>query len=222
MKMTGEYRIAAPRNRVWDAINDPEILQHCIPGCEAITRNTPTNWTARVTAKVGPVKARFQGNIRLEDLDPPSSCRIVGEGSGGAAGFARGEATVQLDADGTDATVLRYTAQAQVGGKLAQIGSRLIDSFAQRYADDFFAQLAAILGGERDLAVAAAVQPEAPAPSAPHVPADAEPGAAVTRDDRPDASFPASAAKRFDSQSFTIVVLSLLLVFMTVMYALKP
>lgn len=219
MKMTGEYRIAAPRSRVWDAINDPEILQHCIPGCEAITRNTATDWTASVTAKVGPVKARFQGNIRLEDLDPPSSCRIVGEGSGGAAGFARGEATVQLDADGADATVLRYSAQAQVGGKLAQIGSRLIDSFAQRYADDFFAQLAAILGGDRVLAVAAAEQPLAPAPSAR---ADVAPRAAVTVQDRSDPVVPAPAAKRFDSQSFTIVVLALLLVFMTIMYAMKP
>ena len=225
MKLTGEYRIAAKREAVWIAINDPAILQRCIPGCEEIVKIDPTHWTAKVTTKVGPIKARFSGNIRLEDLNEPASCRIIGEGTGGAAGFAKGGAFVTLAEDGA-ATVLRYEADVQIGGKLAQIGSRLIDSFAGKFADQFFASFAAIVSGadrgpaeaapvaggaasDRMPAAAAAAAPQAVAPVAP----------ALERPYLP--AQPAAAGGRFDSQSFTIVVLAALLVFMTIMYALK-
>jgi hypothetical protein len=145
VNIEGEHRIQAPREAVWRAINDPDVLRECLPGCEEIIQHTPTDWTAKVTAKVGPVKARFSGRIRLEDLEPPGSCRIVGEGAGGAAGFAKGEARVTLTEDG-DATVLRYAADAMVGGKLAQVGSRLIESTARSYADGFFQSFAARMG----------------------------------------------------------------------------
>src|SRR5215468_5289865 len=123
MDMTGEYRIAAPRQRVWEALNDPEILRQCIPGCEEIQKLSDTEMTAKVTAKVGPVKAKFGGKVTLSDLDPPNGYKITGEGTGGAAGFAKGGAAVKLAEDGGGGTVLSYTVQANVGGKLAQIGS---------------------------------------------------------------------------------------------------
>ncbi len=141
MEMTGENRVPAPREVVWQALNDPEILKQSIPGCEEIEQTSPTEFTAKVTAKVGPVKARFGGKVTLSDLDPPSSYKISGEGQGGAAGFAKGGAEVRLEPDG-DHTILRYTVQAAVGGKLAQIGSRLIEGTARKMADDFFARFA--------------------------------------------------------------------------------
>jgi carbon monoxide dehydrogenase subunit G len=167
MDMTGEYRIAAPRQKVWEALNDPEILKQCIPGCEEINKLSDTEMTAKVTAKVGPVKAKFGGKVTLSDLDPPNGYRISGEGSGGAAGFAKGGAQVRLADDGAD-TLLSYTVEAHVGGKLAQIGSRLIDATARKMADDFFARFAAIVGGPAP-AEAAAPAPgvEAPAAAAP-------------------------------------------------------
>lgn len=144
MDMTGEYRIAAPRERVWQALNDPDILKRCIPGCETIEKVSPTEFTAKVTAKVGPVKASFTGAVTLSDLDPPRGYRITGEGKGGAAGFAKGGAEVKLEEDG-GATILRYTASAAVGGKLAQIGSRLIDGTAKKLSDEFFGNFAQLL-----------------------------------------------------------------------------
>lgn len=150
MDMTGEYRIEAPRERVWAALNDPELLRQCIPGCESLTKTSDTGFTAEVVAKVGPVKARFGGEVTLSDLDPPNGYTISGEGKGGAAGFASGGAKVRLEADG-DATVLRYEVNAKVGGKLAQIGSRLIDSTARKMAEEFFgkfAELVATSGGD--------------------------------------------------------------------------
>src|ERR1700681_1402944 len=125
--MTGEYRITAPRQRVWEALNDPTVLQQCIPGCEEIVKVSDVEWTAKVTAKVGPVSAKFAGKVTLSDLDPPNGYKISGEGTGGAAGFAKGGATVHLVDDGKG-TLLTYTVDAHVGGKLAQIGSRLIDA----------------------------------------------------------------------------------------------
>src|SRR5579872_3409906 len=154
MDMTGEYRITAPRAQVWQALNDPTILQRCIPGCEEIQKLSDVEWTAKVTAKVGPVKAKFGGKVTLSDLDPPNGYKITGEGTGGAAGFAKGGAVVRL-ADDADATKLSYTVQAQVGGKLAQIGSSLIDGASRKMADDFFARFAAIVGGEAAKAGAA-------------------------------------------------------------------
>src|SRR3954451_19959245 len=123
MDMTGEYRIPAPRQRVWEALNDPEVLRQAIPGCEQLDKVSDTELTARVKAKVGPVSATFNGKVTLGDLNPPESYTISGEGSGGMAGFAKGGANVHLTDEGAD-TLLRYDAKADVGGKLAQIGSR--------------------------------------------------------------------------------------------------
>lgn len=223
MKFTGSYRVSASRQKVWEAINDPEILRQCIPGCEEIVRETPTDWTAKVVAKVGPVKARFAGKIRLEDLQPPSSSRIVGEGNGGAAGFAKGEALITL-ADEGNATLLTYEAEAQIGGKLAQIGSRLIDGFARKYADEFFAKFAQIVGDGSVAEPAAATVEQADAAEAQTVPSSSLP-AATPAPPAPVSAYQLPQAPQarggFDTQAFTIVVLALLLVFMTVMFAMK-
>ncbi len=138
MEMTGRYQIPAPRDKVWAALNDPVVLKACIPGCEALDKVSDTEMTATVKAKVGPVSATFEGRVTLSDLDPPNSCTISGEGKGGAAGFAKGGADVTL-ADDDGMTLLTYTAKAQVGGKLAQVGARLIDATAKQMADQFFA-----------------------------------------------------------------------------------
>jgi len=156
MDMTGEFRIPAPRRKVWEALNDPEILRQSIPGCEEVEKISPTELAAKVTAKVGPVKARFAGKVTLSDLDPPNGYKITGEGSGGAAGFAKGGATVRLADDG-DGTRLTYVVEAHVGGKLAQIGSRLIDATARKMAEDFFTRFSSIVGG---VPAAAAAEPE--------------------------------------------------------------
>jgi hypothetical protein len=142
MEMQGERRIAASRDQVWRGLNDPEILKLSIPGCQEIEKISDTEFTAKVRAKVGPVSATFNGKVRLSDLHPPSGYTISGEGTGGIAGFAKGGATVELSEDGGE-TVLKYGVQAQVGGKLAQIGSRLVDGVARKMADDFFAKFAA-------------------------------------------------------------------------------
>lgn len=145
MDMSGSHRIEASREAVWAALNDPEILRQCIPGCEEVVRQSDTEMTARVVAKVGPVSAKFAGKVTLSDLDPPNGYTITGEGSGGAAGFGKGGATVALSDDG-GATLLTYTAKAQVGGKLAQIGSRLVDATARKMAEEFFARFTQIVG----------------------------------------------------------------------------
>jgi uncharacterized protein len=168
MDMTGEHRVAAPQTKVWDALNDPDILKRCITGCEEVQRISPTEFTAKVQARVGPVSARFGGKVTLSDLDPPNGYKISGEGTGGAAGFAKGGAEVHLTPDG-DATKLSYKVTAQVGGKLAQIGSRLIDSTARKYADDFFAKFAAIVGAPAPAVAPAEAAPTAPQPPAPTV-----------------------------------------------------
>jgi uncharacterized protein len=151
MDMTGERRIPAPRQRVWEGLNDPEILKRAIPGCQEIEKVSDTEFTAKVRAKVGPVSASFAGKVTLSDLDPPAGYTISGEGTGGVAGFAKGGAKVSLDEDG-DETVLRFEVQAQVGGKLAQIGSRLIDGTARKMADDFFNRFAAAVSPEPGVA----------------------------------------------------------------------
>lgn len=146
MDLTGEYRIPASRQTVWDALNDPEVLKDCIPGCKSLEMGDDNEMTATVVSKIGPVKATFKGTVRLENLNPPESYSIAGEGKGGVAGFAKGGADVKLAEDG-DETVLTYEAKAQVGGKLAQLGSRLIDSTAKKMADDFFGAFSAKVGG---------------------------------------------------------------------------
>ncbi len=158
MEMSGEYRISAPRARVWEALNDADILKQCIPGCESLEKISPTEFTAKVVAKVGPVKATFTGAVKLSDLVPPTSYKISGEGKGGAAGFAKGGAAVTLEEAGAE-TVLRYTAQGNVGGKLAQIGSRLIDGTARKLAEEFFGKFAATVGGAPAEALAGQAAP---------------------------------------------------------------
>lgn len=158
MDMKGSYDIAAPREAVWDALNDVEVLKACIPGCETITKHSDTELEATVSAKVGPVKAKFTGAVTLSDMDPPNGYTISGQGKGGAAGFAKGGAHVSLVEIDTG-TQLSYVVNANVGGKLAQIGSRLIDSTAKKMADQFFSKLS-----EEAAAKAAALDP-APAPA---------------------------------------------------------
>jgi carbon monoxide dehydrogenase subunit G len=175
MELTGEQLIPAPRQAVWDAINDPEILRQCITGCETVTKTSDTDFEAAVLVKVGPVKARFKGKVTLSDLDPPSSCTISGEAQGGvAAGFGKGSAKVQL-VDENGATRLSYAVNAQVGGKLAQIGARLIDGVAAKMAEDFFAKFNQIVGGPR---VADTVDASATTEAAKNL-ATAEPSAAA-------------------------------------------
>jgi len=147
MDMSGEYRIAAPREAVWKALNDPAVLKECIPGCDELDMISDTEMTAAVTSKIGPVKAKFKGSVKFENVNAPESYTIVGEGKGGVAGFAKGGADVHLAEDSGD-TVLTYTAKAQVGGKLAQLGSRLIDSTARKMADDFFGKFSEMVGGQ--------------------------------------------------------------------------
>lgn len=137
MDMTGEYVIAAPREQVWAALNDPEVLRACIPGCEELTKTSDTTMEARVTQKIGPVKAKFAGAVELVNIDAPAGYTIRGEGKGGVAGFAKGSADVQLSEE-EGGTRLTYEAHAEVGGKLAQLGSRLINSTAKKLADKFF------------------------------------------------------------------------------------
>jgi hypothetical protein len=170
MDMTGEFRIPAPRQKVWEALNDPQVLKQSIPGCEEVEKISPTELAAKVTAKVGPVKARFGGKVTLSDLDPPNGYKITGEGSGGAAGFAKGGATVRLADDG-DGTRLSYVVEAHVGGKLAQIGSRLIDATARKMAEDFFTRFSGIVGGGAPAAETGGTAAPGPAPAPTPAPA---------------------------------------------------
>jgi len=137
MTMTGEVQLPASREAVWAKLNDPAVLKSCIPGSEQLDMLSPTEFQATATVKVGPVKARWKGKVRLSDFDPPNSYRISGEGEGGVAGFAKGAALVSL-AEKDGGTLLSYNVEAQIGGKLAQLGQRLINSAAKKTADDFF------------------------------------------------------------------------------------
>jgi hypothetical protein len=152
MDMTGERRIAAPRGRVWDALNDPAVLKTSIPGCESLEKQADDKLKATASVKIGPISARFTGAVQLTDLDPPNGYTISGEGQGGVAGFAKGGAKVHLVDDG-DGTLLSYEVHAQVGGKIAQLGARLIDASAKQMADAFFDRFSA------QLAPAAAPEP---------------------------------------------------------------
>jgi carbon monoxide dehydrogenase subunit G len=134
----GEERIAAPIQKVWEALNDPAVLQATIPGCQSLEMKSPTEMAATVVLKIGPIKATFNGEVTLKNLNPPNSYTIQGEGKGGIAGFAKGGADVTLAADGADATLLKYAAKADVGGKIAQLGSRLIESTSKKLAGQFF------------------------------------------------------------------------------------
>jgi carbon monoxide dehydrogenase subunit G len=159
MDMTGTRHIAASRQQVWAALNDPEVLKQCIPGCESLEMQSPTDMTARVKLAVGPVKATFNGKVKLSDLDPPTSYRIAGEGNGGVAGHAKGSATVRL-ADEGGGTLLSYDVKADVGGKLAQLGGRLIDSTAKKLADQFFENFTTVVGGPPPAAAGETASPD--------------------------------------------------------------
>ena len=177
MDLSGTQRIKTSNEAVYDALNDPDVLRQCIPGCETIEKTSDTTMKARVKLKIGPMKVSFDGNVVLSDLEPPHSYRITGEGSGGVAGFAKGSAGVRLERDG-DATLLHYTVHADVGGKIAQLGARLIDGTAKKLSAEFFEKLGAV------------IVPPAPAP-----PAEDEPGAAI------DVKKPGWFSKTFGSAS---------------------
>jgi carbon monoxide dehydrogenase subunit G len=144
MDMTGERRIPAPRSKVWDALNDPAVLKASIPGCDSLEKTSDTAMKASASVKIGPISARFAGRVELSDIDAPNGYTISGEGQGGVAGFAKGGAKVALVDDG-DGTLLSYDVKAQVGGKIAQLGARLIDASAKQMADAFFDRFTAIL-----------------------------------------------------------------------------
>lgn len=150
MELIGEYTIDAKRQDVWEALNDSEILKVCIPGCEELEKLSDTQFTARVTIKVGAIRARLKGSVELSDIDAPNGYTISGQGQGGVAGFAKGRARVDLkDADG-GGTVLRYKANAELGGKLAAVGSRVIQGISKKLADDFFGKFARHMSGEEE------------------------------------------------------------------------
>lgn len=157
MDITGEYRIVAPRAAVWAALNDAEVLALCIPGCRELTWVSTEELAAKVALKVGPVSATFAGTVRLEEIHPPEGYTLVGQGNGGMAGFAKGRAVVTLAEDGPE-TLLRYEAKAEIGGKIASLGGRLIQATSRKLADEFFGKFASRLG---------APMPESTAPAAP-------------------------------------------------------
>ena len=175
MEIKGEYKIAAPREKVFAALNDQAVLQACIPGCESLEKTSDTEMKAKVRMRIGPVSASFSGKVTLSDIDPPNGYRISGEGQGGAAGFAKGGAVVALREDAGE-TVLNYNVDAQVGGKIAQVGARLIDGTAKKLADEFFGKFATVVGGPPPAAAVAGtpsdsappgmVSPPSPPPAA--------------------------------------------------------
>jgi carbon monoxide dehydrogenase subunit G len=149
MHISERQEIPARRELVWAALNDPEVLKLCIPGCQTLELVSPTEMTAKVVIKVGPVKASFGGKVTLSDLDPPNGYRITGEGSGGVAGFAKGGALIRLEDGVADNTILHYEVDSQIGGKLAQLGGRLIDSTARKLTGEFFAKFVACVSARK-------------------------------------------------------------------------
>lgn len=167
MDMTGERRIEAPRQAVWQALNDPAVLKASIPGCESLEKLSDTDMKATAAVKIGPVAARFSGAVRLTDIDPPNGYSIGGEGQGGVAGFAKGGAKVHLE-DAGSATLLRYEVHAQVGGKLAQLGARLIDATAKQMADAFFERFSAQVSAPAPVETSEQIFPAAPSEEVAH------------------------------------------------------
>ena len=182
MKMSGEQLIAAPRARVWDALNDPEVLKQCIPGCQSLEKEADDRLKATVAIKIGPIGAKFNGAVTLSELDPPNSYVISGEGQGGTAGFARGSASVKLAEEG-NATRLTYDVDAEVGGRLAQVGGPIVDATAKQLAGTFFKKFGAIVTASEQTAAAAESAPAAAPAAASAVatqPTAASVGAAAT------------------------------------------
>jgi len=174
MKLSGEQTIPAPREKVWAALNDADVLRRSIEGCETLDRTSDTGFEARVVARIGPVKAGFTGKVTLSDIDPPNGYTITGEGSGAGAGFAKGGAVVRLSGEG-NTTRLSYEVNADVGGKLAQIGARLIEGSARKMADSFFSRFAAIVAEDGATTTASSTTPApAPAPTPPPVQAQTQ------------------------------------------------
>ncbi len=164
MELKGQQLINAPRETVYAALNDPDVLKQCIPGCESLNKTSDTNMDATVAIKVGPVKAKFSGAVELTNLNPPESYTIVGEGKGGAAGFAKGKADVRLTEQG-DQTLLDYAVHADVGGKLAQLGGRLLEGTAKKLSGEFFQKFGDVVGGGETAEAEGAAVAEAPAPA---------------------------------------------------------
>ncbi len=199
MELNGDILIAAPRDKVWAALNDPAVLARCIPGCESMEATSETERTARVAVKVGPVRARFTGHIRLQDVRVGEGCTLQFEGAGGAAGMAKGQSSVSLT-DEAGGTRLRYTTQASVGGKLGQVGGRMIDAAAKQMADQFFSAFEAELVPSAAGAVTAEPQsPDEPAstapPAAPPAVATSVPASAVTRSAPPAPAVPGEGVR---------------------------
>lgn len=175
MHMSGEQQIAAPRQRVWEALNDPEILKQCIPGCQSLEKEAEDRFTAIAEVKIGPIGARFKGAVQLSDLDAPNGYTISGTGNGGIAGNAKGSAKVRLSESGSG-TLITYDVEAEVGGRMAQLGGPIIDATAKQLAGKFFAKFGEVVGGE---AVAPAEAAPAAAPGAAPVPTAAPAAAPV-------------------------------------------
>lgn len=165
MEMTGSQLIARPQDVVWAGLNDAETLKACVPGCESLERVSDTEYRALIVAAIGPIKSKFTGKLLLLDIDAPRSYRVTFEGSGGAAGTAKGGAQVSLAPEGAGSTTLTYVAKAQVGGKLAQVGSRLIDGVAKKMADEFFQRFNARIAGSETAAASAVLAPAASPPN---------------------------------------------------------
>ena len=190
MKMSGEEIIPAPRETVWRALNDPAVLKQCIPGCQSVTKTSETKMEAKVTVKLGPVKANFAGTVSLTDLDPPKSYRISGQGNGGFAGNAQGGANVRLE-EVPEGTRLSYDVDAQVGGKLASLGARFIDPTARALAGQFFVKFAAVAGAMKE-AKAPAEPVAAPAAAPAKKPAAKKPAAKKPAAKKPAVKKPAA------------------------------
>ena len=150
MDITGEYIIQASKLDVWNALNDAEVLKVCVPGCDEMEKVSETEFTAKVTAKIGMVKAKMKGEVTLSDINAPNSYTISGSGKGGVAGFANGQAKVSLSDTESGGTLLSYSVQADLGGKLAAVGSRVIQGVVKKMSDDFFGKFAKVLSGEED------------------------------------------------------------------------
>jgi carbon monoxide dehydrogenase subunit G len=214
MDMTGVYRISLPQATVWAALNDPAILKAAIPGCEELERDSETSFKGRIAAAVGPVRAKFAGSANLTDIDAPNGYTLTGSGSGGAAGMVKGGAKVWLTADDAG-TVLHYEAHAQVAGKLAQIGARLVDMAAKKLADEFFQNFAMQL---EPVALAEAPVPVAEMPVSEAAPAPTAPIPVIPAATGPVAPAPATEDNSHKRRAWLIWLLAALVIILVVAY----